>query len=98
MPAAVRGVLGSVQGVRTVSGVRFTKAIVSGADRPTVTGVDPATLGEVFNVRWVDGSAATLRALGPGELLLAKRWAQDHRRGRRRHAAPHHADRRAADV
>jgi putative ABC transport system permease protein len=77
-PAAARGVLGAVDGVETVSGVRFTKAIVAGEGRPAVTGVDPQTIGDVFNVDWVDGSAATLRALGPGEVLLSKRWSEDH--------------------
>jgi putative ABC transport system permease protein len=80
-PAAARDVLGAVNGVETVSGVRFTKAIVAGEGRPNVTGVDPATIGDVFNVGWVDGSAATLRALGPGEVLLSKRWSEDHDRG-----------------
>jgi putative ABC transport system permease protein len=80
-PAAARGVLGAVDGVDTVSGVRFTKAIVAGEGRPNVTGVDPQTIGDVFNVDWVDGSAATLRALGPGEVLLSKRWSEDHDRG-----------------
>src|SRR6185436_2058127 len=73
-PAAARGVLASVDGVDTVSGVRFTKAIVAGEGRPNVTGVDPRTIGDVFNVDWVDGSTATLSELGPGEVLLSKRW------------------------
>jgi putative ABC transport system permease protein len=81
VPAAARRVLGAVHGVETVAGVRFTKAIVAGEGRPTVTGVDPALIGDVFNVDWVDGSAATLRALGPGEVLLAKRWSEDHNLG-----------------
>jgi putative ABC transport system permease protein len=78
VPAAARRILGAVDGVGVVSGVRFTKAIVAGGGRPTVTGVDPATIGRVFNVDWVDGSPATLRALAPGQVLLGKRWAQDH--------------------
>jgi putative ABC transport system permease protein len=81
MPTAARGVLSSVHGVETVSGVRFTKAIVAGEGRPTVTGVDPQTIGDVFNVKWVEGSPATMRGLGPGEVLLAKRWSEDHQLG-----------------
>jgi len=80
-PAAARGVLSAVDGVDTVSGVRFTKAIVAGEGRPNVTGVDPQTIGDVFNVDWVDGSAATLRALRPDEVLLSQRWSEDHDRG-----------------
>jgi putative ABC transport system permease protein len=78
VPVAARATLQEVEGVGTVSGVRFSRAIVAGEGRPTVTGVDPATIGEVFNLDWDDGSAATLRALGPGEALLATRWAEDH--------------------
>lgn len=78
IPVAARATLADVEGVGTVSGVRFSRAIVAGEGRPTVTGVDPASIGDVFNLDWADGSAATLRALGPGEVLLAKRWAEDH--------------------
>jgi putative ABC transport system permease protein len=78
VPAASRDVLAAVAGVDTVSGVRFTKAIVAGEGRPNVTGVDPETIGDVFDVDWADGSTATLRALGPGEVLLSQRWSEDH--------------------
>ncbi len=78
VPVAARATLADVAGVGTVSGVRFSRAIVAGEGRPTVSGVDPASIGDVFNLDWADGSAATLRALAPGEVLLAKRWAEDH--------------------
>jgi putative ABC transport system permease protein len=78
MPASAREVLAAVEDVETVSGVRFTKAIVAGEGRPSVTGVDPATIGDVFNVDWADGSADTLRALAPGSVLVAKRWSDEH--------------------
>jgi len=78
VPTAASTTLAAVPGVATVSGVRFTKAIVAGKGRPAVSGVDPATLGAVYNVDWVDGSDATLRALGPRDALVNKRWADDH--------------------
>lgn len=78
VPVAARDVLGAVDGVETVSGIRFTKAIVAGEGRPNVSGVDPATIGAVFDVDWAEGSDATLRRLGPDEVLLAKRWAEEH--------------------
>ncbi len=77
VPAAAGRVLGAVEGIDVVSGVRFTKAIVAGKGRPSVSGVDPATVGDVFDVEWVEGSNATLRALGPDQALLGKRWAED---------------------
>ncbi len=76
VPAAASRVLGAVEGIDTVSGVRFTKAIVAGEGRPSVSGVDPATVGDLFDIAWEDGSAATLRGLGPAQVLVAKRWAE----------------------
>ncbi|MGN6188949.1 MAG: ABC transporter permease [Conexibacter sp.] len=78
VPAPATRTLAAVPGVGTVSGIRFTKAIVAGKGRPTVSGVDPATIGDVFNVRWKQGSAATLSGLTPGQALVSKRWADGH--------------------
>ncbi len=78
VPAAAVGALAQVQGVRTVSAIRFSKAIAAGAGRPDVTGVDPATIGRVLKLEWVNGSAATLRTLGAGGALIAKGYADEH--------------------
>lgn len=77
--ASVRGTLAAVPGVTVVSGVRFSKAIVAGKGRPAVSGVDPATFDRVFHVNWEHGSPASVRTLAPGEVLVAKRWANSHR-------------------
>lgn len=76
VPSRAGEALAAVEGVETVSGIRFTKAIVAGEGRPNVSGVDPETIGAVFNVDWADGSAQTLRDLGPGEVLVSQRWAE----------------------
>ncbi len=78
VPAAAGGTLASVPGVETVSGVRFTKAIVAGKGRPAVSGVDPSTIGAVYDIDWVDGSPAVLRTLAARDALVDTRWAQDH--------------------
>ena len=78
VPAAASRVLDAVPGVGTVSGIRFTKAIVAGKGRPNVTGVDPATIDDVFKVDWTEGSPATLIALAPGEAVVSKDWANGH--------------------
>ena len=78
VPAAASGTLAAVPGVGTVSGIRFSKAIVAGKGRPTVTGVDPATIDDVFKVDWTQGSPATLIALSPGQAVVSKDWADSH--------------------
>jgi putative ABC transport system permease protein len=78
LPLSATRAVQDVSGVQTVSGIRFSKARVPGAGSPSVTGVDPQTLGVVFNVNWKQGSAATLRQLGPRDVLAAKGWADDH--------------------
>ncbi|MBS1870474.1 MAG: ABC transporter permease [Actinobacteria bacterium] len=75
VPASASRALAGVPGVGTVSGIRFTKAIVAGKGRPTVTGVDPATIDDVFKVDWKQGSTATLAGLAPGQAVVSKRWA-----------------------
>ncbi len=64
--------------VDTVSGIRFSQSRVVGVGKTPVTGVDPQTIDRVFNLDWTDGSPATIRALGPRDVLLAKDWAKDH--------------------
>lgn len=67
-----------VPDVQTVSGIRFSEARIAGKGKPSVTGVDPRTIGDVFNLTWEQGSAATLRDLGPRDAIVAKDWAKDH--------------------
>jgi putative ABC transport system permease protein len=78
LPVSATGAVASVPRVQTVSGVRFSEARVVGKGKSPVTGIDPQTLGAVFDLRWQQGSAATLRALGPGDALVANGWAKDH--------------------
>lgn len=79
LPLSATKAVQDVAGVATVSGIRFSKARVAGAGEPAVTGVDPATIGKVFNLKMTQGSAATLRTLGPDGALVAKGWAKSHR-------------------
>ncbi|MGB2709940.1 MAG: FtsX-like permease family protein [Conexibacter sp.] len=78
LPTAAAGALDGVDGVGVVSKVRFSKAIVAGKGRPQVSGVDTANAAEVFPVTWSEGSSATLRTLGPGDVAVSKDWADDH--------------------
>jgi putative ABC transport system permease protein len=61
-------------GVRDVAAVRFGQGRVDG-QKKTVTGVDPATFASLYRSDWKDGSNATMRALGPGETIVSKGYA-----------------------
>jgi putative ABC transport system permease protein len=78
LPASATQALADVPGVGIGSEVRYSKAIVAGEGKPQVSGVDPATADDVFNVKWVDGSSDTLSDLGPADVTVSKDWADDH--------------------
>jgi len=78
LPSSATQAMQAQPGVRTVSAISFGEGRVPGAGQTAVTGVDPATIGDVFNLHWSQGSPATIRALGPRDVLLAKSWAKDH--------------------
>jgi putative ABC transport system permease protein len=80
LPVSATRAVADQPDVETVSGIRFSQSRVVGVGKTPVTGVDPATIDKVFNLTWEEGSAATIRALGPREVLLAKDWAKDHDR------------------
>jgi putative ABC transport system permease protein len=80
LPVSATRAVADQPDVETVSGIRFSNSRVAGVGKTPVTGVDPQTIDKVFNLDWTDGSPATIRALGPREVLLAKDWAKDHDR------------------
>jgi putative ABC transport system permease protein len=47
-------------------------------DKQNVTGVDPSTIGEVYNFDWTRGSPATLGFFQPNDALVEKDYAKDH--------------------
>jgi putative ABC transport system permease protein len=69
-PAAVADVVRRVSGVRVVSSVRFSQAKLAGRKSTTsVTGIDPATIADTYRLSWKAGSDATLKSLGPADIL-----------------------------
>jgi putative ABC transport system permease protein len=78
LPPSATTAVQDVRDVETVSGIRFSQSRVDGVGKTPVTGVDPATIDDVFNLRWTEGSAATIRDLGVRDVLLSKDWAKDH--------------------
>jgi putative ABC transport system permease protein len=75
-PEATRAVA-AVPGVRDVSAVRFGRGEVAGK-KQGVTGIDPATFSALYHADWDQGSDATTRSLGPGEVIVNKGYADDH--------------------
>jgi len=76
-PDVARG-LQRVPGVRSVAPITFSTSRVAGVSGKTsVTGV-PASLADVFNTPWVQGSDAAIRTLGAGGAILSKGYAEDN--------------------
>ncbi|MDO8184559.1 FtsX-like permease family protein [Conexibacter sp. JD483] len=79
VPQSASRTLADVPGVGVVSPVRFgVGQVVDGGDKVQISGVDPATVGDVFTVGWKDGSDELLRALGGGRAVVSKGYASDH--------------------
>jgi putative ABC transport system permease protein len=64
--------------VTLASSVRSDRASAFGSD-VNVNGVDPGTIGRVYDYRWTQGSDASLAALGTGGAIVKKAFAADHR-------------------
>ena len=79
IPAGAADRLRGVQGVDAVSAIRFQSGKVEGVAGNTGTsGLDPATVGQVFRPEFVEGSEATLRRLTERQALVDDGWAKDN--------------------
>jgi putative ABC transport system permease protein len=74
-PAAARAAA-DVPGVSAVSALRQDGGLVAG-DKEVVNGVDPATIGKVFDFEWKDGSNAVLASLGSDGAVIDDGWASE---------------------
>ncbi len=72
---AVDTALAEVPGT-SVSGVRGGRALVEGK-KENVTGVDLATIGDVYDFAWIEGSDEALLRLGGDGAILEKSLADD---------------------
>jgi len=77
LPSAVATGLEQVDGVTSVSSVRFSVSRVDGVGRTAVTSVSP-TLPDVFDTQWDQGDNALLRDLGRDNAVITKNWADSH--------------------
>jgi putative ABC transport system permease protein len=64
-------------GVAVASSVRSDQASVFGSEG-TVTAVDPATIGQVYDYRWNKGSDSVLLSLGFDGAVVRNAFAEDH--------------------
>lgn len=79
IPASLAVSLEKVPGVKVVSPVTFSEADVQGVNgTQEVTGVEPATLSQLYRVKWDEGSAANFQRLGAGQTVLTKSFAQSN--------------------
>src|SRR5919109_136158 len=71
--------LANVDGVSSVSGVRFSQAKVRGVGgNQSVSSIDPQTFLGLYDLDMKQGGAAAVRGLGDGQVLVSKGYADDN--------------------
>ena len=79
VPTSASRALAQVPGVGVVSPVRFgVGEVLDGGGKVQISGVDPATVSDVFTVGWKEGSDALLKELGGGRAVVSKGYADKH--------------------
>jgi len=75
-PAAAGRAVADVDGVEVASPLRFDEGKVQGASGTQfMTGIDPASLPQVFDIDWEEGDDATLTGLGGSGAILDEGFA-----------------------
>jgi putative ABC transport system permease protein len=67
----------AVPGVKDVGALRAAQAKVDGK-KTGVTGIDPATFPDLYHADWKQGNDDVLRALGPGRVVVTKKYSEDN--------------------
>jgi putative ABC transport system permease protein len=68
-----------VDGVSDVSGVRFGRAKIAGVKGDqAVSGIDPQSFLQLYDLKLSQGGAQAARGLGPGAVLVSKSFADAH--------------------
>src|SRR5919108_4467431 len=79
VPSGVAEQLARTEGVTVVSPMRFDQANVKGGgDNVPATGVDPATVTELFQPEFASGNLQTLASLRDDQALASDSWAKSH--------------------
>ncbi|HEY6763097.1 MAG TPA: FtsX-like permease family protein [Baekduia sp.] len=66
-----------VPGVKEVGALRTAQAKIDGK-KQGVSGIDPKTFPDLYHADWKQGDDNTLRALGPGSVVVTKKYAEDN--------------------
>ena len=66
-----------VPGVKDVAAVRFGQAKIDGK-KQGVTGIDQQTFPDLYRQGYIEGNDDTLRQLGPGTVIVGKKYAEDN--------------------
>ncbi|HZA59973.1 MAG TPA: FtsX-like permease family protein, partial [Solirubrobacterales bacterium] len=79
IPALAAEEVRDVPGVESSSPYRYTQAQVEGADGTSYLSlIDPATVNDIFDFEWREGSAETASDLGPSDAFVDEGWAEDN--------------------
>ena len=76
IPAASARVAAQTPGVIAVSAMKTAPARIGRAGGVTAVGIDPTTISDVYRFDWINGSAATVANLTPGEALVERATAR----------------------
>jgi putative ABC transport system permease protein len=74
IPARTGDAIENVEGVETVSPLRYTQERVEGAGDGSVTLVDPETVTDVMTLEWEQGSPELLGNLRPTDAVIDEKW------------------------
>ncbi len=79
IPALAAEEVKDVPGVESSSPYRYTQAQVEGADGTSYLSlIDPATVNDIFDFDWREGSAETASGLGTTDAFVDEGWAEDN--------------------
>ena len=76
IPAASARAIAVVPDVLAVSSLKTANATLGNAGGVSASGIDPATIGQVYRFEWVDGSDAALSDLAPGDAIVERDTAR----------------------
>ena len=79
IPARAAAAARQVPGVQTVSTLRQTQVELAGkGGKPRITGLDPATAGQVLTLDWQEGSPQALRELRDSQAIVDESFAESN--------------------
>jgi putative ABC transport system permease protein len=77
LPASVGEAAADVPGVTVATSIRRERARVLG-NGVDVSGVEPATIDELYRLQWEEGTPGVLRDLGPRDAFLRESFAEQY--------------------